>query len=46
MCTWAICWLRTRKEIKEHWIGWALFVDFLIFSSLMPGDFIHLEFGG
>lgn len=45
MCTWAVCWLiKHNKEIKTDWIGWALLVDFLIFSSI-GGDFFHLEMG-
>jgi len=35
----------TKKEIGESWLGWALFVDFLIFTNLLPGNFIDLTFG-
>lgn len=47
MCTWAICWLMTKKgdRIDDKWLGWALFVDLFIFSSIGSGDLIHLEFG-
>ncbi len=44
MCTWAVCWLMSKKDIPKAFLGWAIFADIWIFTTLFS-DAIKINFG-
>ena len=44
MLTWAMVYLKIKKDIPNYFIGWALFLDAVIFISMFDSEIIKISF--